>query len=92
MGKRLYVGNLAYSVNDAELQQLFEQHGLGFAGTQAKLESVGQHLDELPARQRRIIQADATDVATDLGIERRPEQRGLPRSCLPDEDGDPLGG
>ena len=27
MGKRLYVGNLAYSVNDAELQQLFEQHG-----------------------------------------------------------------
>jgi len=27
MGKRLYVGNLAYSVNDSELQQMFEQHG-----------------------------------------------------------------
>ncbi|MDQ3812391.1 MAG: RNA-binding protein [Armatimonadota bacterium] len=27
MGKRLYVGNLTYSVNDSELRQLFEQHG-----------------------------------------------------------------
>ena len=27
MGKRLYVGNLPYSISDGELQQLFEQHG-----------------------------------------------------------------
>lgn len=27
MGKKLYVGNLTYAVNDAELQQLFEQFG-----------------------------------------------------------------
>ena len=27
MGKKLYVGNLPYSVGDAELQQLFEAHG-----------------------------------------------------------------
>jgi RNA recognition motif-containing protein len=27
MGKRLYVGNLTYGVNDADLQQLFGQHG-----------------------------------------------------------------
>lgn len=27
MGKRLYVGNLPYTFNDSELQQLFEQHG-----------------------------------------------------------------
>jgi cold-inducible RNA-binding protein len=27
MGKKLYVGNLPYSVGDAELQQLFESHG-----------------------------------------------------------------
>lgn len=27
MGKRLYVGNLAYGVNDGDLQQLFGQHG-----------------------------------------------------------------
>jgi cold-inducible RNA-binding protein len=27
MGKKLYVGNLAYSVNDSELEQLFEAHG-----------------------------------------------------------------
>jgi cold-inducible RNA-binding protein len=27
MGKRLYVGNLTYGVNDSDLQQLFEQHG-----------------------------------------------------------------
>jgi RNA recognition motif-containing protein len=27
MGKRLYVGNLPYTTNDGELQQLFEQHG-----------------------------------------------------------------
>jgi cold-inducible RNA-binding protein len=27
MGKRLYVGNLTYGVNDGDLQQLFEQHG-----------------------------------------------------------------
>lgn len=27
MGKRLYVGNLAYGVNDGDLQQLFAQHG-----------------------------------------------------------------
>jgi RNA recognition motif-containing protein len=27
MGKRLYVGNLPYTINDSELQQLFEQHG-----------------------------------------------------------------
>ena len=27
MGKKLYVGNLAYSVGDSELQQLFEAHG-----------------------------------------------------------------
>ena len=27
MGKKLYVGNLGYDVNDADLQQLFGQHG-----------------------------------------------------------------
>jgi RNA recognition motif-containing protein len=27
MGKRLYVGNLAYSFGDGELQRLFEPHG-----------------------------------------------------------------
>ena len=27
MGKKLYVGNLAYSMSDSELQQLFEAHG-----------------------------------------------------------------
>src|SRR5262245_7412120 len=27
MGKKLYVGNLAYSVNDGDLQQMFAAHG-----------------------------------------------------------------
>jgi RNA recognition motif-containing protein len=27
MGKKLYVGNLAYSVSDSDLQQMFEAHG-----------------------------------------------------------------
>ncbi|MCE5325806.1 MAG: RNA-binding protein [Planctomycetaceae bacterium] len=27
MGKKLYVGNLSYNVNDADLSQLFAQHG-----------------------------------------------------------------
>lgn len=27
MGKKLYVGNLGYDVTDADLQQLFSQHG-----------------------------------------------------------------
>lgn len=27
MGKKLYVGNLPYSVDDSQLQQLFEAHG-----------------------------------------------------------------
>jgi RNA recognition motif-containing protein len=27
MGKRIYVGNLAYTVTDASLEQLFAQHG-----------------------------------------------------------------
>lgn len=27
LGKRLYVGNLAYSVGDSELRQLFSEHG-----------------------------------------------------------------
>jgi RNA recognition motif-containing protein len=27
MGKKLYVGNLAYGITDSDLQQLFEQHG-----------------------------------------------------------------
>jgi RNA recognition motif-containing protein len=27
MGKRLYVGNLTYGMNDADLEQLFSQHG-----------------------------------------------------------------
>src|SRR5207253_10832399 len=27
MGKKLYVGNLAYGVTDSDLQQLFEAHG-----------------------------------------------------------------
>ena len=27
MGKKLYVGNLGYDVNEAELSQLFAQHG-----------------------------------------------------------------
>jgi RNA recognition motif-containing protein len=27
MGKKLYVGNLAYTVTDAELEQLFAEHG-----------------------------------------------------------------
>lgn len=27
MGKRLYVGNLAYSVGDSDLQQIFAAHG-----------------------------------------------------------------
>jgi len=28
MGKKLYVGNLAYGVTDSDLQQLFEPHGV----------------------------------------------------------------
>jgi RNA recognition motif-containing protein len=28
MGKKLYVGNLAYGVTDSDLQQLFAQHGM----------------------------------------------------------------
>jgi RNA recognition motif-containing protein len=27
MGKKLYVGNLAYSISDSDLQRLFEAHG-----------------------------------------------------------------
>ncbi len=27
MGKKLYVGNLSFDCNDADLRQLFEQHG-----------------------------------------------------------------
>ena len=27
MGKKLYVGNLGYDVNDSDLNQLFSQHG-----------------------------------------------------------------
>jgi RNA recognition motif-containing protein len=27
MGKKLYVGNLAYSIGDSDLQQMFEPHG-----------------------------------------------------------------
>jgi len=27
MGRKLYVGNLGYDVNDADLQQLFSSHG-----------------------------------------------------------------
>ena len=27
MGKKLYVGNLAYSITDGDLQQMFEPHG-----------------------------------------------------------------
>ncbi len=27
MGKKLYVGNLAYAVSDSDLQQMFEAHG-----------------------------------------------------------------
>ncbi|HQL55077.1 MAG TPA: RNA-binding protein, partial [Phycisphaerae bacterium] len=27
MGKRLYVGNLSYTVSSADLEQLFAQHG-----------------------------------------------------------------
>ena len=27
MGKKLYVGNLAYGLSDSDLQQLFEPHG-----------------------------------------------------------------
>jgi len=27
LGKKLYVGNLSYSMTDADLQNLFEQHG-----------------------------------------------------------------
>ena len=27
MGKKLYVGNLSYDVDDAELNQMFSQHG-----------------------------------------------------------------
>jgi cold-inducible RNA-binding protein len=27
MGKKLYVGNLAYAVNDGDLQRMFEAHG-----------------------------------------------------------------
>src|SRR5271154_22803 len=27
MGRKLYVGNLAYSVNDGDLQQMFAAHG-----------------------------------------------------------------
>jgi RNA recognition motif-containing protein len=27
MGKKLYVGNLAYGVTDSDLQQMFEAHG-----------------------------------------------------------------
>lgn len=27
MGKKLYVGNLSYGINDSDLQQIFEPHG-----------------------------------------------------------------
>jgi RNA recognition motif-containing protein len=44
MGKKLYVGNLGYDVNDADLSQLFSQHG--------QVESANVIMDKMTGRSK----------------------------------------
>jgi RNA recognition motif-containing protein len=44
MGKKLYVGNLGYDVNDADLSQLFSQHG--------QVESAAVIMDKMTGRSK----------------------------------------
>ena len=44
MGKKLYVGNLGYSVSDADLSQLFSQHGT--------VESANVIMDKMTGRSK----------------------------------------
>ena len=42
MGKKLYVGNLSYEVSDADLRQLFAQHGTVESATVIEDRSTGR--------------------------------------------------
>src|SRR4030042_5710461 len=44
MGKKLYVGNLGYDVNDADLSQMFSQHG--------QVESANVIMDKMTGRSK----------------------------------------
>ena len=74
------------------LQQLFEleqQRRLRFAGAVAQLEPRRQHLDELVARQRRVLQVHAVH-ARRLPLERRADERRLAGAGFADQQRDAL--
>jgi hypothetical protein len=69
--------------------ELDEHRRLRGAGGRAQLEAQGEHLDELVARQRRVAQIDAVHPCR-LPLERRADDRRLPRAGVADEQSDPL--
>ncbi len=51
-----------------------------------------QHVHELRARERRVVQVDAADVAARLRLEGRVQQRRFPGTRFADQHGDRFGG
>ena len=74
MGKKLYVGNLAYGVSDSDLQQMFEAHGTVAVGS-------GHHGPRYRPLQRLRLRGDG-QRSGGSGRHRRPQWQGSrwPRS------------
>src|SRR6266511_2466840 len=67
------------------LGQLAQHPRLRAAGRPAEMEPVAQELEEFVAREGRIVQGDDAVPVAPRMLEGRPQQRGLARARLPDE-------
>ena len=76
MGKKLYVGNLGYDVNDADLSQLFGQHGT--------VGSASVIMDKATGRSKGFGFVEMSSDAGSPGGHRRAERPG---SLRPRPDG-----
>ena len=83
MGKKLYVGNLAYSMTDGELQSLFEEYGT--------VESAQIIMDRETGRSKGFGFVEMADAEAADGDELLGRRQDLGRELRPRADADHVG-